>query len=131
MVKIFQYGTSLLIIKLSIIRKVRLSHFKVKKVTINSKEFLTALQDLYNALVSIDEKNRISEFANCEQDVDFLCDKISIELYAKLKDMAFEILNMPSRWSGDLEEAMRIDILTSKIEPLWENFDSEWNKNCN
>ena len=131
MVKIFQYGTSLLIIKLSIIRKVRLSHFKAKKVTINSKEFLTALQDLYNALVSIDEKNRISEFANCEQDVDFLCDKISIELYAKLKDMAFEILNMPSRWSGDLEEAMRIDILTSKIEPLWENFDSEWKKNCN
>jgi len=131
MVKIFQYGTSLLIIKLSIIRKVRLSHFKVKKVTINSKEFLTALQDLYNALVSIDEKNRISEFANCEQDVDFLCDKISIELYAKLKDMAFEVLNMPSRWSGDLEEAMRIDILTSKIEPLWENFDSEWKKNCN
>ena len=131
MVKIFQYGTSLLIIKLSIIRKVRLSHFKVKKVTINSKEFLTALQDLYNALVSIDEKNRISEFANCEQNVDFLCDKISIELYAKLKDMAFEVLNMPSRWSGDLEEAMRIDILTSKIEPLWENFDSEWKKNCN
>ena len=131
MVKIFQDGTSLLIIKLSIIRKVRLSHFKVKKVTINSKEFLTALQDLYNALVSIDEKNRISEFANCEQDVDFLCDKISIELYAKLKDMAFEVLNMPSRWSGDLEEAMRIDILTSKIEPLWENFDSEWKKNCN
>ena len=131
MVKIFQYGTSLLIIKLSIIRKVRLSHFKVKKVTINSKEFLTALQDLYNALISIDEKNRISEFANCEQDVDFLCDKISIELYAKLKDMAFEILNMPSRWSGDLEEAMRIDILTSKIEPLWENFDSEWKKHCN
>ncbi len=108
-----------------------MSHFKVKKVTINSKEFLTALQDLYNALVSIDEKNRISEFANCEQDVDFLCDKISIELYAKLKDMAFEVLNMPSRWSGDLEEAMRIDILTSKIEPLWENFDSEWKKNCN
>ena len=131
MVKIFQYGTSLLIIKLSIIRKVRLSHFKAKKVTINSKEFLTALQDLYNALVSIDEKNRISEFANCEQNVDFLCDKISIELYAKLKDMAFEVLNMPSRWSGDLEEAMRIDILTSKIEPLWENFDSEWKKNCN
>ena len=131
MVKIFQYGTSLLIIKLSIIRKVRLSHFKVKKVTINSKEFLTALQDLYNALISIDEKNRISEFANCEQNVDFLCDKISIELYAKLKDMAFEVLNMPSRWSGDLEEAMRIDILTSKIEPLWENFDSEWKKNCN
>jgi len=131
MVKIFQYGTSLLIIKLSIIRKVRLSHFKVKKVTINSKEFLTALQDLYNALVSIDEKNRISEFANCEQDVDFLCDKISIELYAKLKDMAFEVLNMPSSWSGDLEEAMRIDILTSKIEPLWENFDSEWKKNYN
>ena len=131
MVKIFQYGTPLLIIKLSIIRKVRLSHFKVKKVTINSKEFLTALQDLYNALVSIDEKNRISEFANCEQNVDFLCDKISIELYAKLKDMAFEVLNMPSRWSGDLEEAMRIDILTSKIEPLWENFDSEWKKNCN
>ena len=121
----------LLIIKLSIIRKVSLSHIKVKKVTINSKEFLTALQDLYNALVSIDEKNRISEFANCEQNVDFLCDKISIELYAKLKDMAFEILNMPSRWSGDLEEAMRIDILTSKIEPLWENFDSEWKKNYN
>ena len=131
MVRNFQYGTSLLIIKLSIIRKVRLSHFKVKKVTINSKEFLTALQDLYNALISIDEKNRISEFANCEQNVDFLCDKISIELYAKLKDMAFEVLNMPSRWSGDLEEAMRIDILTSKIEPLWENFDSEWKKNCN
>lgn len=131
MVKIFQYGTSLLIIKLSITRKVRLSHFKVKKVTTNSKEFLTALQDLYNALVSIDEKNRISEFANCEQNVDFLYDKISIELYAKLKDMAFEVLNMPSRWSGDLEEAMRIDILTSKIEPLWENFDSEWKKNCN
>mgnify|MGYP001239759278 FL=1 len=108
-----------------------MSHFKVKKVTINSKEFLTALQDLYNALVSIDEKNRISEFANCEQNVDFLYDKISIELYAKLKDMAFEVLNMPSRWSGDLEEAMRIDILTSKIEPLWENFDSEWKKNCN
>ena len=131
MVKIFQYGTSLLIIKLSIIRKVSLSHIKVKKVTINSKEFLTALQDLYNALVSIDEKNRISELANCEQNADFLCDKISIELYAKLKDMAFEVLNMPSRWSGDLEEAMRIDILTSKIEPLWENFDSEWKKNCN
>ena len=104
---------------------------KVKKVTINSKEFLTALKDLYNALVSIDEKNRISELANCEQNLDFLRDKMSTELYDKLKDMASEIINMPSRWSGDLEEAMRIDILTSKIEPLWENFEAEWKKNCN
>ena len=54
-----------------------------------------------------------------------------LELYAKLKDMASEVINMPSSWSGDLEEAMRIDILTSKIEPLWENFDSEWKKHCN
>ena len=108
-----------------------MSHIKVKKVTINSKEFLTALKDLYNALVSIDEKNRISDLANCEQNLDFLRDKMSIELYDKLKDMASEIINMPSRWSGDLEEAMRIDILTSKIEPLWENFDAEWKKNCN
>ena len=108
-----------------------MSHIKVKKVTINSKEFLTALKDLYNALVSIDEKNRISELANCEQNLDFLRDKMSTELYDKLKDMASEIINMPSRWSGDLEEAMRIDILTSKIEPLWENFDAEWKKNCN
>jgi len=108
-----------------------LSHIKVKKVTINSKEFLTALKDLYNALVSIDEKNRISELANCEQNLDFLRDKMSTELYDKLKDMASEVINMPSRWSGDLEEAMRIDILTSKIEPLWENFDAEWKKNYN
>ena len=108
-----------------------MSHIKVKKVTINSKELLTALKDLYNALVSIDEKNRISELANCEQNLDFLRDKMSTELYDKLKDMASEIINMPSRWSGDLEEAMRIDILTSKIEPLWENFEAEWKKNCN
>ena len=107
-----------------------MSHIKVKKDTINSKEFLTALKDLYNALVSIDEKNRISELANCEQNLDFLRDKMSTELYDKLKDMASEVINMPSRWSGDLEEAMRIDILTSKIEPLWENFDAEWKKNC-
>ena len=107
-----------------------MSHIKVKKVTINSKEFLTALKDLYNALVSIDEKNRISELANCEQNLDFLRDKMSTELYDKLKDMASEVINMPSSWSGDLEEAMRIDILTSKIEPLWENFDAEWKKNC-
>ena len=108
-----------------------MSHIKVKKVTINSKELLTALKDLYNALVSIDEKNRISELANCEQNLDFLRDKMSTELYDKLKDMASEVINMPSRWSGDLEEAMRIDILTSKIEPLWENFDAEWKKNYN
>ena len=108
-----------------------MSHIKVKKVTINSKEFLTALKDLYNALVSIDEKNRISELTKCEQNLDFLRDKMSTELYTKLKDMASEVINMPSRWSGDLEEAMRIDILTSKIEPLWENFDSEWKKHCN
>ena len=104
---------------------------KVKKVTINNKELLTALKDLYNALISIDEKNRISELANCEQNLDFLRDKMSTELYAKLKDMAYEVINMPSSWSGDLKEAMRIDILTSKIEPLWENFEAEWKKNCN
>ena len=103
----------------------------IKKITINNREFLNALKDLYNALVSIDEKNRISELANCEQNLDFLRDKMSTELYAKLKDMASEVINMPSSWSGDLEEAMRIDILTSKIEPLWENFDAEWTKNCN
>ena len=108
-----------------------MSHIKVKKVAIYNKEFLTALKDLYNALVSIDEKNRISELANCEQNLDFLRDKMSTELYDKLKDMASEVINMPSSWSGDLEEAMRIDILTSKIEPLWENFDAEWKKNCN
>jgi len=106
-----------------------LSH--IKKITINSREFLNALKDLYNALVSIDEKNRISELANCEQNLDFLRDKMSTELYDKLKEMASEVINMPSSWSGDLEEAMRIDILTSKIEPLWENFDAEWKKNCN
>ena len=103
----------------------------IKKITINSRECLNALKDLYNALVSIDEKNRISELANCEQNLDFLRDKMSTELYDKLKDMASEVINMPSSWSGDLEEAMRIDILTSKIEPLWENFDAEWKKNCN
>ena len=103
----------------------------IKKITINSREFLNALKDLYNALVSIDEKNRISELANCEQNLDFLRDKMSTELYDKLKDMASEVINMPSSLSGDLEEAMRIDILTSKIEPLWENFDAEWKKNCN
>ena len=103
----------------------------IKKITINSREFLNALKDLYNALVSIDEKNRISELTNCEQNLDFLRDKMSTELYDKLKDMASEVINMPSSWSGDLEEAMRIDILTSKIEPLWENFDAEWKKNCN
>ena len=108
-----------------------MSHIKVNKVAIYNKEFLTALKDLYNALVSIDEKNRISELANCEQNLDFLRDKMSTELYDKLKDMASEVINMPSSWSGDLEEAMRIDILTSKIEPLWENFDAEWKKNCN
>ena len=108
-----------------------MSHIKVNKVAIYNKEFLTALKDLYNALVSIDEKNRISELANCEQNLDFLRDKMSTELYDKLKEMASEVINMPSSWSGDLEEAMRIDILTSKIEPLWENFDAEWKKNCN
>ena len=45
--------------------------------------------------------------------------------------MASDVINMPSRWSGDLEEAMIIDILTSKIEPLWENFDAEWEKHRN
>ena len=102
----------------------------IKKITINSREFLNALKDLYNALVSIDEKNRIIELANCEQNLDFLRDKMSTELYDKLKDMASEVINMPSSWSGDLEEAMIIDIKTSKIEPLWENFDSEWKCNC-
>ena len=108
-----------------------MSHIKLKRVTINSEEFLIALRDLYNALVSIDEKNRISELADCEQNLDFLGEKMSIELYAKLKNMASDVITMPSRWSGDLEEAMRIDILTSKIEPLWENFDAEWKKHCN
>ena len=103
----------------------------IKKITIKSREFLNAFKDLYNALVSIDEKNRISELANCEQNLDFLRDKMSTELYDKLKDMASEVINIPSSWSGDLEEAMRIDILTSKIEPLWENFDAEWEKHYN
>ena len=129
MIARFKYGTSFLVINLSIIRKVNLSH--IKKITINNREFLNALKDLYNALISIDEKNRISELANCEQNLDFLGEKMSIELYAKLKNMASDVITMPSRWSGDLEEAMRIDILTSKIEPLWENFEAEWKKNCN
>lgn len=108
-----------------------MSHIKVKKVTIYNKAFLLALSDLYNALVSIDEKNRISELADCTHDLDFLGDKISIELHATLKCMASDVINMPSRWSGDLEEAMIIDVLTSKIEPLWENFDAEWEKHFN
>ena len=108
-----------------------MSHIEAKKITINRKELSIALIDLYYALVSIDDKNRISELAGCKHDQDFLGEKISIELYAKLKGMAFDVITMPSRWSGDLEEAMRIDILTSKIEPLWENFDAEWKKYCN
>ena len=108
-----------------------MSHSSVEKIIINRKELSIALRDLYNALVSIDEKNRISELADCEHNQDFLGEKISIELYAKLKDMASHVITMPSRWSGDLEEAMRIDILTSKIEPLWEDFDAEWKKYFN
>ena len=107
-----------------------MSLIEAQKITVNRKELSIALRDLYDALVSIDEKNRISELAGCKYDQDFLGEKISIELYAKLKDMAFDLF-MPSRWSGDLEEAMRIDILTSKIEPLWEDFDAEWKKYCN
>ena len=107
-----------------------MSHSEAKKITINSKEFSLALRDLYYALVSIDENNRLSELAGCEHNQDFLGENISIEVHAKLKDMASEVITMPSRWSGDLEEAMRIDILTSKIEPLWENFDAQWKKHC-
>jgi len=105
-----------------------LSNIKAKRIKIISKELLSALKDLYEELVSIDKKNRMSELADFELNLESLGDKISIELYVKLKDMASEIITMPSRWSGDLEEAMRIDILTSKIEPLWANFDAEWKK---
>ena len=105
-----------------------MSDSKIKQVTINSEEFLISFIDLYKALVSIDEKNRINELANWENDLDFLGNKMSSELYSKLEVMASEVINMPSSWSGDLEEAMRIDTLTSKIEPLWEKFDAEWKK---
>ena len=108
-----------------------MSHIEAKKITINRKELSIALSELYHALVSIDEKNTIIELAGCKHNQDFLGEEISIELYAKLKDMAADGINMPSRWSGDLEEAMRIDILTSKIEPLWDNFDAEWKKYFN
>ena len=108
-----------------------MSHIETKKITINRKELSIALRDLYQALVSIDEKNKIIGLAGCEHDQDFLGEKISIELYTELKDMAADVINMPSSWSGDLEEAMRIDILTSKIEPLWEEFDAEWKNYCN
>ena len=108
-----------------------MSHIETKKITINRKELSIALRDLYQALVSIDEKNKIIELAGCEHDQDFPGEKISIELYAELKDMAADVINMPSSWSGDLEEAMRIDILTSKIEPLWEEFDAKWKEYCN
>ena len=105
-----------------------MSDSKIKQVTINSEEFLISFIDLYKALVSIDEKNRINELANWGNDLDFLGNKMSSELYSKLEVMASEVINMPSSWSGDLEEAMRIDTLTSKIEPLWEKFDAEWKK---
>ena len=131
MVTAFLCCTSELIIYLFIIRKLKLSHNEAKKIIINGKELSIALRDLYHALVSIDEKNKIIELAGCEHDQDFLGEKISIELYTELKDMAADVINMPSSWSGDLEEAMRIDILTSKIEPLWEEFDAEWKKYCN
>ena len=108
-----------------------MSHIEAKKNTINRKELSIALSELYHALVSIDEKNTIIELAGCKHNQDFLGEEISIELYAKLKDMAADVINMPSSWSGDLEEAMRIDILTSKIEPLWEEFDAEWKNYCN
>ena len=108
-----------------------MSHIEAKKITINRKELSIAQSELYHALVSIDEKNTIIELAGCKHNQDFLGEEISIELYAKLKDMAADVINMPSSWSGDLEEAMRIDILTSKIEPLWEEFDAEWKNYCN
>ena len=108
-----------------------MSHIEAKKITINRKELSIALSELYHALVSIDEKNTIIELAGCKHNQDFLGEEISIELYAKLKDMAADVINMPSSGSGDLEEAMRIDILTSKIEPLWEEFDAEWKNYCN
>ena len=108
-----------------------MSHIEAKKITINRKELSIALSELYHALVSIDEKNTIIELAGCKHNQDFLGEEISIELYAKLKDMAADVINMPSSWSGELEEAMRIDILTSKIEPLWEEFDAEWKNYCN
>ena len=108
-----------------------MSHIEAKKITINRKELSIALSELYHALVSIDEKNTIIELAGCKHNQDFLGEEISIELYAKLKDMAADVINMPGSWSGDLEEAMRIDILTSKIEPLWEEFDAEWKNYCN
>ena len=108
-----------------------MSHIEAKKITINRKELSIALSELYHALVSIDEKNRLSELANCEHNQDFLGESVSIGLHVKLKDMASAVISMPSKWSGDLEEAMRIDILTSKIEPLWEDFDAEWKNYCN
>ena len=108
-----------------------MSHIEAKKITINRKELSIALSELYHALVSIDEKNTIIELAGCKHNQDFLGEEISIELYAKLKDMTADVINMPSSWSGDLEEAMRIDILTSKIEPLWEEFDAKWKEYCN
>ena len=108
-----------------------MSHIEAKKITINRKELSIALSELYHALVSIDEKNTIIELAGCKHNQDFLGEEISIELYAKLKDMAADVINMPSSWSGDLEEAMRIDILTSKIEPLWEEFDAKWKEYYN
>ena len=108
-----------------------MSHIEAKKITINRKELSIALSELYHALVSIDEKNTIIELAGCKHNQDLLGEEISIELYAELKDMAADVINMPSSWSGDLEEAMRIDILTSKIEPLWEEFDAEWKNYCN
>ena len=76
-----------------------MSHIEAKKITINRKELSIALSELYHALVSIDEKNTIIELAACKHNQDFLGEEISIELYAKLKDMAADVNNMPSSWS--------------------------------
>ena len=45
--------------------------------------------------------------------------------------MASDGINITSRWYGDCEKAMIIDMLTSKIESLGKNFDSEWKNHYN
>ena len=85
-----------------------------------------AFRELQRALVSIDE---IGYFNILDDELAYLqlFDKKSKEtFFGKVKAISDIVLLMPDKWSGDLEEAMKIDLLTSIIEPLWENFESEW-----
>lgn len=87
-----------------------------------------AFRELQEGLVSIEE---ISNFTILVDELAYLQlfnEKSNETFFDKVKAISYIVLSMPRKWSGDLEEAMKIDLLTSKIEPLWDNFEREWIK---